>query len=124
MIKEKKDFYPDYLIEILITIFVIVELMLFLALLFPPAIGRPIDFSAPYQPLPEWYFYWLFQLVRYFSGALTFLGAVLFPVAAFLTLMLIPFIDRGKRGRIIALCTGFGLLVVFIVLTLIPALKY
>jgi quinol-cytochrome oxidoreductase complex cytochrome b subunit len=121
--KNGKEFYPDYLIEILIVIFILLEATLILALLYPPAIGRQIDFSAPFQPLPEWYFLWLYQLVRYFPGKFTFLGAVVIPCAAILILIGIPFIDRRKHGRIIAITAGLILLLTFLIMTVIPLLK-
>lgn len=124
MAKERRDFYPDYLFEILVVSAIVLELTLVLALLFPPQIGRQIDFSAPFQPLPEWYFYWLFQIVRYFPGHLTFIGAFLIPCAALLLLMCIPFVDRSGRGRLAAVCAGVLLLLSFVVFTLIPALRY
>jgi hypothetical protein len=43
-VNRQKEFYPDYLIEILLVIFLIVELIATLALLYPPPIGRQIDF--------------------------------------------------------------------------------
>jgi len=124
MAKERRDFYPDYLFEILVVAAVVLELVVALALLFPPQIGRQIDFSAPFQPLPEWYFYWLFQIVRYFPGQLTFIGAFLIPCAALLLLICIPFIDRDGRGRLAAVCVGAILVLTFVVFTLIPALRY
>jgi quinol-cytochrome oxidoreductase complex cytochrome b subunit len=33
-----------------------IEVVLILAVLFPPQIGREIDFSAQFSPRPEWYF--------------------------------------------------------------------
>lgn len=120
--KEKK-FYPDYLIEIIFVAFIIVELTLILAFLYPQTIGRQIDFSAQYQPKPEWYFLWLYQLVRYFPGRSAFVGTVAIPVIAVLAAMLIPYIDRGRNGRLRASLIGIALLLVFLIFTLISALS-
>lgn len=122
MDKDKK-FYPDYLIEILFAVFVTIELALILAMLYPQAIGRQIDFSAQFQPKPEWYFLWLYQLVRYFHGKTAFIGTVLIPLLAILTLALIPFIDKGKNGRLKASIAAIALLSAFIIFTIIPALS-
>lgn len=115
-----KQFYPDYLIEIIFVVFIIVELVLILAMLYPQGIGRTIDFSAQFQPKPEWYFLWLYQLVRYFPGKTAFIGTVLIPLIAILFFIFIPYIDRGKRGRIKAILVGVTLLLSFIIFTLIP----
>ncbi len=118
---KKKEFYPDYLIEIIFVVFITIELVLILALLYSPRIGRPIDFSAQFQPKPEWYFLWLYQLVRYFPGKTAFIGTVLIPLFSVILLALIPYIDKGPRGRLKAILVGAILLLAFIVLTLIPA---
>jgi cytochrome b6-f complex subunit 4 len=113
----QKEFYPDYLIEILLVIFLIVELIVTLALLCPQAIGRPIDFSTPFSPQPEWYFLWLYQIIRYFPGNRIVIGTTVIPLTAALVLILIPFIDRGKWGRLKVLIAGMVLLFSFVLFT-------
>lgn len=117
-----KSFYPDYLIEILFVVFITIELTLALALLYPQPIGRQIDFSAQFQPKPEWYFLWLYQLVRYFPGRTAFVGIVLVPLSAILLLIFIPYIDRGRYGRLRASVAGIALIIAFLIFTLIPVL--
>jgi quinol-cytochrome oxidoreductase complex cytochrome b subunit len=121
-VNRQKEFYPDYLIEILLVIFLIVELIATLALLYPPSIGRQIDFSAPFSPKPEWYFLWLYQLIRYFPGKWIIIGTMMIPLTAVLVLIFIPLIDRSKHGRLKVLIAGtllllsFGLLTIFAIL--------
>lgn len=119
--RKEKSFYPDYLIEILFVVFFIIEAVLILSLLYPPVIGRQIDFTAGFQPKPEWYFLWLYQLVRYFPGRTAFIGTVIIPLLFIAMLLLIPYLDRGRHGRTLALITGLLLILSFIILTLIPA---
>lgn len=114
-----RQFYPDYLFEIIFVIFIAIEIVLILAMLYPQAIGRQIDFSAQFQPRPEWYFLWLYQLLRYFPGKSAFISAVLIPILATLLLIFIPFIDSGRHGREKATIVGIVLLVSFIIFTLI-----
>jgi quinol-cytochrome oxidoreductase complex cytochrome b subunit len=120
--KRQNEFYPDYLIEILLVIFLIVELIVILALLYPPAIGRQIDFSTPFRPRPEWYFLWLYQLIRYFPGSRIVIGTTVIPLAAVLVLTLIPFIDKGKFGRLQVVVVGIFLLLSSVILTSIAVL--
>ena len=119
----QKEFYPDYLIEILLVIFLIVELIVTLALLFPPPIGRQIDFSTPFSPKPEWYFLWLYQLIRYFPGKRILIGTTVIPLTAVLILILIPFIDKGKRGRLKVVIAGIVLLLLFVIFTMAAVLN-
>ncbi len=123
MNKEKKKFYPDYLFEVLLVVFIAIELTMVLAMLYPQEIGRQINFSAPFQPKPEWYFLWLFQLIRYFPGKTIFIGAVLIPFLFVVTLIMIPFIDRGRYGRVKSIMAMTILFLAFLILTLIPTLR-
>ncbi len=119
----EKKFYPDYLSEILFVAFFAIELALVLAMLYPQALGRQINFSAQFRPKPEWYFLWLFELLKYFPGKAAFIGAVVLPVLFIVLLIFLPYIDRGKKGRIKASIVATALLVTFLVFTLISALS-
>lgn len=120
--KKNKKFYPDYLSEIIVAISVSLEILIILALLYYPSIGRQIDFARPFQPKPEWYFLWLYQLVRYFPGKSAFIGTVAIPMVSVLLLLLIPYIDRGKNGRLKAIAIGVILLLMCVVLMLLSVL--
>lgn len=122
----EKKLFPYFLFEIALLALFTVEAVLVLAVLFPSSPGREIDFSAPYQPRPEWYFLFLYQLTKYFPGRWTFVGAVLLPGIAFSLLLLAPFLDRGRaaqlRERTTAALIGFALLAITVVLTLLSLL--
>jgi menaquinol-cytochrome c reductase cytochrome b/c subunit len=75
-------------------------------------IADPTD--TGYIPLPDWYFLFLYQLLKYSfaSGPYTTIGAMIIPGLAFGSLLLAPFIDRGpeRRPSKRPLATGFMLL--------------
>ena len=60
-------------------------------------IANPAD--ASYVPRPEWYFLSLFQLLKYFPGALEPVATQLIPGAAIGFLALLPFLDRSPERR-------------------------
>jgi quinol-cytochrome oxidoreductase complex cytochrome b subunit len=124
--KEHKKFYPFFLFEITVVTLFTIEAVLVLAVLFPSNVGREIDFSAPYQPRPEWYFLFLYQLTKYFPGKWTFIGAVLLPGIAFSAALLAPFLDSGPAAELsqrkTAAAFGFGLLGFIIALTVVSLL--
>ncbi|MCP3993541.1 MAG: c-type cytochrome, partial [bacterium] len=66
-------------------------------------IGAPLDeradpLATDYVPRPEWYFFFIFQLLKYFSGEWEVVGIVVIPVLGVLFLILLPFLDRtGER---------------------------
>lgn len=122
-IKAEKKFYPDYLSEIIVSILIALELLLIITLIFPAEVGRQIDLSKPFQPLPEWYFLWLFKLVSYFHGNLIWVGTFLIPLACILFLFLIPFLDKGKYGRLKATLAGLFILLVFCIFTILSLIE-
>ncbi|MBF8418330.1 menaquinol-cytochrome c reductase cytochrome b/c subunit [Heyndrickxia coagulans] len=76
-------------------------------------IADPTDTS--YIPMPDWYFLFLYELLKYTysSGPYQVIGLAI-PGVAFLALLLAPFIDRGPKRRPLdrPLATGFMLLAV------------
>jgi quinol-cytochrome oxidoreductase complex cytochrome b subunit len=124
--KKQNTFFPYYFFEIMILVLFTIEAVMLLAVLFPPAVGREIDFSAQYSPRPEWYFLFLYQLTKYFPGAWTLVGAVLLPGLAFSVVLLAPFLDGGKetapRKRKTAMIAGFSLLAATVALTFLSLL--
>jgi ubiquinol-cytochrome c reductase cytochrome b subunit len=69
-------------------------------------LADPSDTS--YIPRPEWYFLFLFQTLKLFSGPLEVLGAVVLPGLAILTLIMVPFIDRGRMIKVTRRFAAFG----------------
>jgi quinol-cytochrome oxidoreductase complex cytochrome b subunit len=124
--KREYTFFPYYFFEITLVSVFTIEAVLLLAILFPPAVGREIDFSAPYGPRPEWYFLFLYQLTKYFPGRFTFIGAVLLPGLALSVMLLAPFLDSSRaialKERKPAAIAGFALLGSVICLTLLALL--
>ncbi len=60
-------------------------------------LADPTDTS--YIPRPEWYFLFLFQTLKLFSGPLEVVGSVVLPGLAILTLILVPFHRSRPDGR-------------------------
>lgn len=58
-------------------------------------IANPADSS--YVPRPEWYFLSLFELLKYFPGPLEPVATLVIPGGIVLTLLALPFIDRGAE---------------------------
>lgn len=108
-------FWPDFLLKewLVGAVFLIGFLCLTVAQA-PPLerIADPTD--TAYTAIPDWYFLFLYQLLKYqyASGDFTILGTVIIPGLAFGALMLAPFIDRGpeRRASKRPFATGFMLL--------------
>ncbi len=123
MKQRRKTFYPDYFLEILLVIFFTVEVVALLSLLFPADMGRRIDLSLPFRPKPEWYFLWIYELIRYFPGRWTVIGSILLPGVVMVVLGAIPFIDKSRRGRILVLICGGIIAGGILILTIMGAVS-
>jgi len=97
-------FWPDSIFKDLIVSLAIFILLVLLATFIgvaPEPKADPSDTS--YLPRPEWYFLFLFQMLRLkiFAGELgQFLGAVAIPGAFMALLAALPFIDRSPERNI------------------------
>jgi len=60
----------------------------------------PADPAANFPARPEWYFLFLFQLLKYFEGPLQIVATVIIPGAATVFLLALPFIDRNRDRRL------------------------
>jgi ubiquinol-cytochrome c reductase cytochrome b subunit len=93
-------FFPKQLFRDFIAIFV-AFLCLFLAAAFLDVplerMADPTD--ATYVPRPEWYFLFLFQLLKIFPGRLELIGTVVLPSVTLLLLILLPLLP-DTRARI------------------------
>ncbi len=80
----------------------IVALLMALALWLGAPLDSPADPASEYDARPEWYYLFLFQLLKYFEGPLVLIGTVVLPGIAGLFLLLLPFLDRGPDRRLSA----------------------
>ncbi len=93
---EGYKFYPDIIYKDLIVSFAIFLLLVGLAIYVGVAAEPPADPSdSAYIPRPEWYFLFLFEMLKYFPGQLEWVGTVILPGLAVLALVLLPFYDRS-----------------------------
>jgi quinol-cytochrome oxidoreductase complex cytochrome b subunit len=82
-------------------------------------LDAPADASQPYPARPEWYFLFLFQLLKYFEGSQEIVGTVIIPNAAAAVLFVLPLLGFGRMRRfghvvgvvvVVALLAGIGTL--------------
>ena len=94
-------FYPSFLFKEIIAMMVIFILVaIVLAAFFPVGLADPADPTDNlYVPKPEWYFMFLYQLLKYFPGKLEAIATVVVPAGGFVVLLLLPFIDRSSEKR-------------------------
>jgi len=66
-----------------------------------PSMGAPADpGTTSFVPRPDWYFYFLFYLLRIFKWPESvFLGTIGVPTICLVLLILLPFLDRRRERR-------------------------
>src|SRR5574342_184644 len=93
-----ETFFPDVLFKDAVVVLVVFLILIALA----SYVGAPLEARAnpadtTYTPRPEWYFLFLFQLLKYFPGNLEVIGVMVIPTLAILLLFALPFIDRSPK---------------------------
>jgi len=92
-----KKFYPEQVFKDTIAIFIAFAILFTMAAVVRVPLEQLADpTDTAYIPRPEWYFLFLFQILKIFTGPLELVGSVVLPGLAVLALILVPFIDRGK----------------------------
>jgi mono/diheme cytochrome c family protein len=128
--KKKKGvpFFPDILFKDAIASLIVFVVLLGLAFF----LGAPLEERAnpadtSYTPRPEWYFLFLFQLLKYFPGKLEVIGAIVLPTIVLLLLLGLPLLDRSRRRHFSARPIVIGgtsiLMVGIIVLTVLSVIE-
>lgn len=117
-------FFPDIVYKDMIAAFGVFIVVVGLAIFIGVSAEPPADPNdSTYIPRPEWYFLWLFQLLKYFPGQIEWVGTTVFPAFAVLALLLLPFYDRSPfrywRKRKFAIVVGGLATLSLIALTII-----
>ena len=118
-------FFPNFLLRDLLLWLLVMNVLAILAVIFPWELGHKADAfaSAPAGIKPEWYFLFMFQVLKYIPAKILsidgeVLGILVFSAAGLLW-TLVPFWDRetkrGARGRFL---TYVGIAVVVCIISL------
>lgn len=111
-------FWPNFAFREAIVWLVLLGLLITIAIVAAPGIGPQADLMAPAPEgiKPEWYFLFMFQMLKLFPARVLGLNgelvAVLIMMAGMAALLLIPFIDNrpaGRKGKIITGLAWAGL---------------
>ncbi len=91
-------FFPDIIFkDILVSALVFGILVALAYFVGVPTEARANPADTTYTPRPEWYFLFLFQLLKYFPGNLEVIGVVVIPTLAIVLMLALPFIDRSPK---------------------------
>jgi len=123
-----KPFFPYAVAKDSIMASVVLAVIIMMSILFGAELGPKADpTTTTYTPRPEWYFFFLFELLRVVKPPeLVFLATIGIPTVCLVLLLLLPFIDRGPERhplrRPIAMVAGIATIAAMAYLSILGAL--
>jgi menaquinol-cytochrome c reductase cytochrome b/c subunit len=99
--KEGKPFFPYAVMKDSTMALVVVAVIIVMSLVLGAEQGPKADpTTTTYTPRPEWYFFFLFEVLRVIKPPeLVPLATIIIPTIAMVLLLLLPFYDRGAARR-------------------------
>src|SRR3954462_9459608 len=96
-----KPFFPYAVAKDSIMMMIVMAIIITLSIMLGAELGPKADPTTPtYVPRPEWYFFFLFEVLRVIKPpALVPFATVGVPTICMVLLFLLPFIDRGPERR-------------------------
>jgi len=97
----QKPFYPGQVFKDTAAIFIAFAILFTMAVAARVPLEQLADpTDTTYIPRPEWYFLFLFQMLKFFEGPLEVVGSTVLPGLPVLALLAVPFIDRGQVVKV------------------------
>ena len=110
-----KPFFPYAVTKDAIMALIVMIVIIFLSLMFGAELGPKADpTTTTYVPRPEWYFFFLFEVLRVMKNVPKFtpMATIGVPTICMILLFLLPFYDRSPERRIerrpVALAAGLA----------------
>ncbi len=121
-------FFPNFFLRDVLLWLIVLNILAILAVFFPWELGEKADAfaAAPAGILPEWYFLFMFQVLKLLPSHVLFFEGEVFGVLMFGTAMtlwiFIPFFDRksqrGQEGRLFSFI-GIGVIMFILFFTIL-----
>jgi menaquinol-cytochrome c reductase cytochrome b/c subunit len=121
---EGKPFFPYAVAKDSVMSAIVLLVIIFLALMFGAELGPKADpTTTTYVPRPDWYFFFLFEVLRVMRNVPKFtpMATIGVPTICMILLFLLPFYDRSPERRIerrpVALCAAVATMAAMAYLT-------
>ena len=121
---EGKPFFPYAVAKDALMSVIVMAVIIFLALMFGAEMGPKVNpTTTTYVPRPDWYFFFLFEVLRVMKNVPKFtpMATIGVPTICMILLFLLPFYDRSPERRIerrpIALAAGIATIAAIAFLT-------
>jgi quinol---cytochrome c reductase cytochrome c subunit, bacillus type len=123
-----KPFFPYAIMKDSVMACIVIGVIILMSILFGAELGPKADpTTTTYTPRPEWYFFFLFELLRVVKPpALVFIASIGIPTVCLVLLLMLPFFDRSPERnplrRPIAVTAGIATIAAMAYLTVLGAL--
>jgi menaquinol-cytochrome c reductase cytochrome b/c subunit len=123
-----KPFFPYAVFKDGAMACIVMLVIIFMSIMLGAELGPKADpTSTTYVPRPEWYYFFLFELLRVIKPpALVFIATVGIPTVAMVLLVLLPFVDRNPNRnplqRPVAMIAGILTIAAIAYLTILGAI--
>jgi len=123
-----KPFFPYAIMKDSVMAAITIGVIIMLSILFGAELGPKADpTTTTYTPRPEWYFFFLFELLRVVKPPdLVFIATIGIPTLCLVLLLMLPFFDRNPERnplrRPIAVTAGIATIAAMAYLTVLGAL--
>ncbi len=99
--KHDEGFWPEQVLRDAVACLAVLFVVVFFVVRYHGApLSAPADPSEQFAAArPEWYFLFLFQLLKYFPGRTEIIGAIILPTLLMVVLVAMPFIGKWKLGH-------------------------
>ena len=97
LLREQEPFWPGQVWKDAVVAFVFLFALAFWCRHFPAPLEDIANPAKPYEARPEWYFMFLFQILKYFHGPYEVVGTFVLPAVFFGILFFWPLIDRTPQ---------------------------
>ena len=98
--RRTEHFWPKQVLIDAVFAAAVVGILVYVAATVGAPLQAPADPASNFIARPEWYFLFLFQLLKYFEGPMQVVGTVVIPGLASTALLALPFLDRKPSRRI------------------------
>jgi len=117
-------FWPDQVLRDAVACLAVLATVLVLVWWKGAELGAPADPSEPYSAArPEWYFLFLFELLKHFTGSTEVIGAIVIPGFVMFVLVMMPLTAKIRGGHTANVGFMFVLLAGVLFLTLLALKK-
>lgn len=110
-----EKFWPDTIYkDVLVSVALFILLVILASFIGVAQEPKADPSDSAYIPRPEWYFLFLFEMLKFFPGQIEWIGTAVIPGLAVTVLFLLPFLDRNPYRHWRKRLVGISVMIVIV----------